>query len=348
MPRARSFPSGPRREHDGVGVPPTSRPDLLSTLYAAIARRRRERYAARPDLRRRLRNPVVSIGNLAVGGRGKTPMTACVAKMLLEMGERPAVLSRGYGRRRPDAGVVIVRDPGGIRADLSRAGDEPLMLARQLPGASVLSSSDRYTAGRLAEHHLGSTVHVLDDGFQHLQLDRDVDLLIVAREDVEQPETLPSGRLREPPDTIIAADAILAEDGVVIEPAEAAPPMFRIRRSPLPPPPDDRGAIAVAGIADPSRFFDELRVAGWTVSDSVPFPDHHPYSARDVKRILARASESGAARIVTTEKDAVRLLPFRPHPVTVVAVPLHVEPQPIETFRDWLADAIRSARDLHA
>ena len=289
----------------------------------------------------------MSIGNLAVGGRGKTPMTACVTKLLLEMGERPAVLSRGYGRRRRDARVVIVRDPDGIRADLARAGDEPLMLARQLPGASVLSSSDRYTAGRLAEHHLGATVHVLDDGFQHLQLDRDVDLLIVAREDIERPLTLPAGRLREPPDTMIAADAILAADDIEVQPADAVPPTFRIRRSPLPPPPDDRPAFALAGIADPPRFFDELRSAGWTLSDSVAFPDHHPYSARDVKNIMAHAGASGAIRIVTTEKDAVRLLPFRPHPISVVAVPLHLEPQPIDQFTQWLSDAIRSARDQH-
>jgi len=159
---------------------------------------------------------------------------------------------------------------------------------------------------------------------------------------------LPSGRLREPPDTIIAADAILAADDVVVEPADAAPPMFRIRRSALPPPPDDRGALAVAGIAEPSRFFDDLRSAGWTLSDSVAFPDHHPYSVRDVKNVLAHAARAGAARIVTTEKDAVRLLPFRPHPISIVSVPLRIEPQPLDAFRDWLADAIRSARDLHA
>jgi tetraacyldisaccharide 4'-kinase len=172
--------------------------------------------------------------------------------------------------------------------------------------------------------------------------------LLVAREDVERPLTLPSGRLREPPDTIIAADAILAADDVMFEPAEAAPPMFRIRRSPLPPPPDAGSALAVAGIADASRFFDELRSAGWTLSDTVAFPDHHPYSGRDVKNIVNHAVASGAARIVTTEKDAVRLLPFRPHSVPVVSVPLRLEPQPIEPFRDWLADEIRSARDLHA
>lgn len=324
------------------------RPSTLSTLYAAIVRRKRERYAARPDLRQRLRRPVVSIGNLAVGGRGKTPMTAYVARTLLEMGERPAILSRGYGRRDRRDGVVVVRDPDGIRADLPRAGDEPLMLARQLPGVSVLSGPDRYLAGRLAEHHLGSTVHVLDDGFQHVQLDRDVDLLIVAREDIARPETLPAGRLREPLDTMIAADAILAaDDDVVIEPEAAALPVFRIRRLPLPAPPDDRSAVAIAGIAEPDRFFADLRAAGWKLADTLRFRDHHPYSARDVKRVLERVEQLGAARIVTTEKDAMRLLPYRPFPVPLVPVPLKIEPEAADAFREWLADSIRAARDLH-
>jgi tetraacyldisaccharide 4'-kinase len=321
---------------------------LLSTLYAAVARRRRERYARRPDLRRRLRNPVVSVGNLAVGGRGKTPMTACIARMLIEMGERPSILSRGYARRDRRDGVVIVRDSEGVRADLDRAGDEPLMLARQLPGVSVLTCADRYLAGRVAEHHLGCTVHVLDDGFQHLQLDRDVDLLIVARDDIARPQTLPSGRLREPLDTLIAADAILAaDDNVVVEPVEAAPPIFHIRRHRLAAPDDSESVAALAGIAKPARFFDDLRTAGWALTDTMTFSDHHSYSARDLQRIVQRARAAGARRIVTTEKDFVRLLRFRPFPLPIVSVPLRVEPQPIEPFRDWLSSAIRSARDLH-
>src|SRR3954470_4593226 len=186
---------------------------MLSTIYAAAARRRRERYARRPDLRRRLRRPVLSVGNLAVGGRGKTPVVAMLARELLAMGERPAILTRGYARTHPADGVVVVRDPEGIRSDLARAGDEPLMLARQLDGVSVLVSPDRYLSGCLAEHHFGATVHVLDDGFQHLQLERDVDIVIVGRDDFARPVTLPGGRLREPLDTLIAADAILTADG---------------------------------------------------------------------------------------------------------------------------------------
>lgn len=320
--------------------------NVLSKLYAAGARRRRERYAARPDLRRRLRRPVVSVGNLAMGGRGKTPLVAAIAKLLLEMGERPAILSRGYARTHPEDGVVVVRDPDGIRADLARSGDEPLMLARQLPGASVLAARDRYTAGRLAEHHLGATVHVLDDGFQHLQLERDVDLLILGRDDIARPLTVPAGRLREPLDTMIVADAILtADDEVSIDPAGPPIPVFGLRRVTATAPANSGPAYAVAGIAEPARFFAELRDAGWTLAHTRAFPDHHAFRTREVERIFADARNAGAVAVVTTEKDMVRLLPFRPFPLPVVGVPFVLQPEPLTEFRDWLGDSLRAARD---
>jgi tetraacyldisaccharide 4'-kinase len=333
---------------------------VLSALYAAIARRRREHYAARPDLRRRLRRPVISVGNIAVGGRGKTPTVACLARELLAMGERPAILSRGYGRRQAEDGVVVVRDADGIRADLDRSGDEPLMLARQLPGVSVLSSSDRFLAGRLAEHHLGATVHVLDDGFQHLQLDRDIDLVIVAGDDLEaDARTLPGGRLREPPDTLLAADAILAADERVFalgpSPRHAPFEIFRVRRTMGPVsqsealPGVDGSAVpsvAIAGIARPQDFFDGLRAAGHNVVQTRGFRDHHRYSRGDLDRVARDARAAGAVRVLTTEKDYVRLLPFRPFPMPVAWVPLTMEPDPLPEFRHWLAGALAGARDL--
>lgn len=320
---------------------------MLSSIYAAVARRRREFYAARPDLRRRLRHPVISIGNLAVGGRGKTPIVACVTKLLMELGERPAVLSRGYARRHADDGVVVVRDRDGIRADLDRSGDEPLMLARQLPGASVLSSADRYTAGRLAEEHLAATVHVLDDGFQHLQLDRDIDLVIVAGEDLaEGARTLPGGRLREAPDTLMAADAVLAADEAAFErrPRDGHYETFRLRRivGDVPRVP----MMAVAGIARPGRFFEDLRSAGYEVVSTASFADHHAYTRRDVDRLLRAARSAGAAQIVTTEKDFVRLLPFRPFAVPISWLPLTMEPDPLPDFQSWLAGALNDARGV--
>lgn len=322
---------------------------MLSTLYAAVVRRRREYFAARPHLRRRLRRPVVSVGNLAMGGRGKTPLVAAIARMLLEIGERPAILSRGYARRHAEDGVVVVRDSTNIHADLDRAGDEPLMLARQLDGVVVMASPDRYLAGRIAEHRLGATVHVLDDGFQHLQLDRDVDIVIIAREDVERPLTLPTGRLREPIDTLVAADAIVtADDDLVVESVPQLDiPLFRLRRR-LGTARTGEPVFAVAGIAGPDRFLNDLQATGWQVAGSMTFRDHHPYSRRDLARIVAAARAAGASAIVTTEKDLVRLLPFRPFAIPITCVPLTMEPDPRGAFRRWLAGSLAAARDVVA
>jgi len=333
----------------------------LSHLYAAVARRRREHYARRPHLRRRLRHPVISIGNLAVGGRGKTPVVACLARLLLDAGERPAILTRGYGRTYSVDGVVVVSGPEGLRADLARAGDEPLMLARQLPGVPVLVSSDRYLAGRLAEHHFGVTVHLLDDGFQHLQLDRDLDLVIVHPEDLgPAARPLPSGRLRETPDALIAADAILAGGAAPTRlqlPDRVDVPLFTLRRAigePVVTGPVPgaalRGApvLVVAGIADPERFLNDLRAGGWSVAGTRLFRDHHPYSRSDVDRIWTAVGKSGAAALMTTEKDFVRLLPFRPFPVPVAYLPLTMEAEPAAEFRRWLDDSLRAARDITA
>jgi tetraacyldisaccharide 4'-kinase len=323
---------------------------MLSTLYAAAARRRRERYARAPELRKRLRHPVISVGNLAVGGRGKTPVVACIARLLRDAGERPAILSRGYARQESVDGVVIVRDAHGIRADLYRSGDEPLMLARQLPGVNVLVCEDRHVAGCLAEHHLGATVHILDDGLQHLTLDRDIEIVLVGREDVARPVTLPSGRLREPLDTLIVADAVLAEEGVVIETAGLPAPVFRMIRR-LGGIATDTGAvppgrpIAVAGIASPAAFFAQLRQIGLEPAETVAFPDHHPFSTRDMRRIFETARRAGASHVITTEKDYVRMLPFRPFPMPAGFVPLTIEPDPLPHFAEWLAAGLRAARD---
>ena len=333
---------------------------MITALYAAAARRRREWYADRPHLRRRLRHPVISIGNIAAGGRGKTPFTAAVVRMLLDLGERPAILSRGYGRTQADDGVVVVRDALGIRADVARAGDEPFMLARQLPGAIVAVSADRYLAGRLAEHHLGATVHVLDDGFQHFQLDRDIDIVLVAPEDLSA-QTFPAGRLREPPDVLIAADAIVAVNGaaasrgsvgdfagVAAEGCET----FAVRRvtgAPMfegPGMGDGEKVLALAGIAEPEGFFRAVRDARIPVATTCAFKDHHPYSVRDVAGLFADAQAAGASALLTTEKDYVRLLPHRPFPLPVGWLPLTMEPEPADAFRQWLVSSMAAARDI--
>jgi tetraacyldisaccharide 4'-kinase len=296
---------------------------------------------------------VISIGNIAAGGRGKTPLAATVARLLLEMGETPAILSRGYGRTDPVDGAVVVRDTQGIRADLARSGDEPLMLARQLAGAIVISGADRYLSGRLAEHHLGATVHLLDDGFQHFALDRDLDIVLVSAADLDGAKTFPAGRLREPSDVLIAADAIVCtDDDMAISVPDI--PVFRAIRSVgdvvfdgAGPPPPTTGAtvVAVAGIANPAPFFQALTQAGWQLGATRTFTDHYPYTAADVARFASDTAAFHAAAVVTTEKDYVRLLPHRPFPVAIGWLPLTITPEPAADFRHWLAVEVGAARD---
>lgn len=320
-------------------------------MYAAAARYRRRYYARRPHLRRRLRRPVISIGNLAVGGRGKTPLAAYVAARLQAFGERPAILSRGYGRRRADDATVVVRDREGIRADLDRAGDEPLMLARQLDGVVVMVSRQRYPAGRLAEDHFGCTVHVLDDGFQHFDLYRDADLVVIAQEDLDG-RTLPAGRLREPIDAAAAADAFVAIDGTILDTLASGRPVWRARRVAAREAFLDTGSlvpagapvVALAGIANPAAFFHDVRAAGWPIVREVRFRDHHRYSRHDVTAIAGAAEVSRASCVLTTEKDFVRLLPFRPFPVPIGYLPLTIAVDRAPEFDDWLRAVLEKAR----
>jgi tetraacyldisaccharide 4'-kinase len=301
---------------------------------------------------RRLARPVVSVGNLRVGGSGKTPTAALLARLLVDAGEVPAILSRGYARTDAQPGVTVVSDGVRLRADLARAGDEPLLLARRLPGVRVLVCEDRYMAGKVAESHLGATVHVLDDGFQHVQLARDVDLLIVDVGDINHPRTLPGGWLREPLSAARAADALLvtgAEDasgvaaiaerlGVSTAFAllrDVEPPVEETIAGPRPLEPGTRVAV-VSGVARPDRFLAESRDAGVEVVASLAFGDHHPYTAADIGRIGQAAAAAGATTVLTTEKDYVRLLPLRPWPFRVAVRPLSVRIEPDAEFSSWL------------
>src|SRR5687767_14460080 len=143
-----------------------------------------------------------------MGGRGKTPLVQYLARTLVADGERPAILSRGYGRLRVEDGVVVVSDGRHLLADLDRAGDEPLMLARDLPGVPVLVCEQRAIAGAMAHHAFGATALVLDDGFQHRQTARDVDIVLVTPADLTG-RRAPFGRLRESPSVLARADAVV-------------------------------------------------------------------------------------------------------------------------------------------
>jgi tetraacyldisaccharide 4'-kinase len=350
--------------HEGLR---RSRAGLLGGVYGRVTHARRAWYSRRPDRRRRLSHPVISVGNLTSGGSGKTPVVAAIARMLRERGERPAILSRGYGRRDATEGVLVVSDGERVLEPVARSGDEPQMLARALGGIPILVSADRYLAGSFAERHFGVTVSLLDDGFQHVQLERDIDLLLVAPRDLEE-KVLPSGQLREPLDAARFADALLvaATDEEVSQVATALghDSAFRVAPRYADPQgprrfgqgslgtPDDAAralsgppprVLAFAGIARPGRFFAALRSLGWDVARELTFRDHHWFTPRDVAAIERAASEAGVSALITTEKDAVRLSPATfALPLLVLAMTVEIEPAAI--FESWLLERLARAR----
>jgi tetraacyldisaccharide 4'-kinase len=327
-------------------------------VYAVTARYRRAWLAGHPSRVRRLDRPVVSVGSLSAGGSGKTPLASLVARRLLEAGHHPAILSRGYGRTAPDDGVTIVSDGTHLCADLARAGDEPLMLARALPDVPVVVSPDRYLAGRVAELHLGATVHVLDDGFQHMVLARDVDLLIVDAADADRPRLLPTGRLREPLSAARYADAILvagegSEAGAIADRLGVADAFTLTRTTGAPVEETGSGpaplktiarTLLVSGIARPARFEADVRAQGLEVAGAMAFRDHHAFTRGDIDRIAAKQRETAAEIVMTTEKDLMRLLIHRPWPFRVAVLPLNVGVEPATDFASWLTGRIAEVR----
>ena len=336
-------------------------------------RLRRRRVERHPHRQRRLTRPVISVGNLSVGGTGKTPVVAAIARWLIEAGQRPAILSRGYARADAPDGVVVVSDGAAERAGIDRAGDEPLMLARQVPKAAVCVSPDRYLSGTLAEQQLGCTVHILDDGFQHIELARDLDVLVTSIGEIPNGRVLPMGRLREPMDAASRAHVLVVSDATAGAAAAEAwnlgiqlsvgshrslgePVSLRLKPdttlrstaggwcAPLGGSSGDAGKIvAIAGIAHPQRFFEELKQAGRNVVETMGFADHHRYSSADIAAIDAKVKASGATAVFTTDKDAVRLEHFT-LPFAAYRVPLTIAFEPPDTlFESVLGAAFAKA-----
>lgn len=328
----------------------------LSAAYGAVATWRRRWYASRPSRRVYLSQPVISVGNLRVGGSGKTPATACIARLLVERGERPVILSRGYARQHASTDVTVVSDRSRVLSDVAHAGDEPLLLAQSLPGVPVLVCADRHRAGLVAEAQFGATVHILDDGFQHVKLARDIDILLADASDLTD-RVLPGGRLREP-----LANASLAHGVIVpavdLETARAIAEQLGVAHAfvmtralgsatalpgsaPLAP---DASVFAVAGIARPERFFDDLRTFGVTLAGTHVFPDHHQFTTRDIAVIVDNARAAGATGVVMTEKDAVRLTGMDLSATAFAAVPLLAHIEPADVFATWIIERLAHAR----
>jgi tetraacyldisaccharide 4'-kinase len=257
-----------------------------------------------------------------------------LGELLKARGIRFDVLSRGY--RRQTSGVALV-DPGGLPRDF---GDEPLLIARRLQ-CPVILGEERYRAGVFAEERFGPQLHLLDDGFQHRQLARDFDIVLVTPDDARD-RLLPAGRLREPLSALGRADAIVLASGA--DPVQfpiAGKAVWRVRRGivakDLPPHP-----LAFCGIARPQGFFAQLRKTGADPAAEVVFPDHHAYTEKDLRDLQFVAEQNQAGGFVTTEKDAVNLGGYLASLKPLSIVPVKMDLADASQALDFLLDTLKN------
>lgn len=273
--------------------------NLLSSIYGTIVQLRNDLYDRGVLKQRRLAQPVISVGNLSVGGSGKTPFVILLGELLKTRNVRFDVLSRGYGRR--TRGVLVV-DPTASSDDF---GDEPLLIARRL-GSPVVVGENRHEAGIVGEKRFGAQLHILDDGFQHRSLARDFDIVMISADDLQE-NLLPLGRLREPLDSLRRASAVVITGEVELkEQPQAAQSVWSVKRGLSISNAPDR-PVVFCGIARPQNFLNQLRNAGIRESAAKFYRDHHRYSEQDVRDLLQLKEKNGSGGFITTEKDAVNL-----------------------------------------
>lgn len=310
---------------------------VLSKAYGEVQSARRWAYRVGLKEAHRPGAPVISIGNITVGGTGKTPCVEMVCQKILAAGGSPAVLSRGYGGKSKTR-AAVVSDGEKVLMTPDEAGDEPVLLATALPGVPVLIGGDRRAAADLAMKQFKVDVLVLDDGFQHLRLARDLNIITMdATNPFANGHCLPRGFLREKLSALSAADVVLLTRSDKTDPAEIQAlkaEISRISRKTIPVLAASHNptclieassgscedlkilkgmkALAFAGIGNHEAFFKDLKILGAKLLQSEPFPDHHRYKQDELKKLDDWAELMNADAMLTTEKDLVRLKPFLP------------------------------------
>jgi tetraacyldisaccharide 4'-kinase len=298
-----------------------------------------------------LRRPVISIGNITVGGTGKTPTVIFLASLFQTRGYKPAILSRGYGGR-TNTDVNIVSDGKSILMDQELSGDEPFMIAKSLDGIPVLTGRTRFLSGKYAVDYLGADLLILDDAFQHRKLARSFDIVLLnAKAPFGNGFLIPRGSLRDPETALRRADTIILT-GTMPDSEEAAACRRHIKRK-FPDIPvltasyqlkdlsrnwkevypisdlKRKRVLAFCGIANPDSFKYSLESAGAEIVSFISYPDHFRYAKGDVEMIAQRAKDERVEMIVTTEKDGVKLSGFSDffRNVYLLRIELVIEPK---------------------
>ncbi|CCQ90290.1 Tetraacyldisaccharide 4'-kinase [Nitrospina gracilis 3/211] len=323
----------------------------VSVFYGLAQKLRVACYRMKILPTRKLEKRVISVGNLTLGGTGKTPTVVCIAEILKRHGYRPAVLSRGYGGESPLA-VNVVSDGRDVLMSPAEAGDEPVMMARRLEGVPVLTAKSRYASGRFAIDNLGADVLILDDGYQHLPLYRDLNIILCDHQDPFGNGCIfPAGELREPLSQIERADVICltryrpSVNHSLIDHNPKQVPVIATQLRPIDlihPPTGKvtplselkgRRVGLFCGIGNPADFKASLEALGAEVVAKFAFPDHYAYRGEDLKEIETRARKNGAELLVTTEKDAVK---FFDHAFELPWHVLRVALEVVEGEEAWL------------
>ncbi|MEK7724376.1 MAG: tetraacyldisaccharide 4'-kinase [Acidobacteriota bacterium] len=306
----------------------------FSLLYEAITKTRRSLYQKGVLSSADLGVKTISVGNITVGGTGKTPLVAYIANLLIEKGEKVCILTRGYGRDNPKE-RILVADGENILADVKDSGDEPFELANKLRGkAIIVADAKRAEAGKWAREKFGATAFILDDGFQHLQIRRDLDIVLLDATNPFGNETLlPTGILREPLESLKRADAVVITLANLVEDISNIKakvlqinPTCKIFVSknrfnrfinlkeffhPVPKIPtaniQNLKSLAFCGLGNPDSFFAQLRQEKFNLAYSRTFNDHHIYRQNEIQKLERDAIRKNADVLLTTAKDAVKL-----------------------------------------
>lgn len=323
---------------------------FFSLPYGGVVRARSFFYATGLLKTKTLPCPVISVGNITTGGTGKTPHVMALAKGLMQRGIAVAILSRGYKARQSSGSLVS--DGHALLLSPEEAGDEPFLMAQTLTGVPVLTGKDRFASGKIALERFGIQGLLLDDGYQHLRLHRDLDILLIdSQTGFGDPHLLPRGWLREPLSHLSRADLFLLTK---VKPPEACQLLTTSLRQAYPSKQifhshyeplglmgprgewkeiqslERKKVLAVSGIADPASFSSLLKTCGMQVVEEVIYPDHHPYTAKDLT--LLRKKMEGVDWVVTTEKDMVKLKVFNMDSFPLLALRIEVKLREEEGF----------------
>jgi tetraacyldisaccharide 4'-kinase len=298
---------------------------LLSKIFSFFVSRRNIKFDNSNEIVK-CKVPVVSVGNLSVGGTGKTPFVQMLTKYFLSKNFMPGIVGRGYKRK--SKGEIIVGDTTGLKVNATIGGDEMVLLADSLRVPVIAHDSKSLAAISMQEKYNVDLI-IVDDGFQHRKLHRDLDIVLIDKETNDKPELMPAGRLREPISSLIRADIVcimgsfslnedirknIRPDAVVInvKPIQTNPyylsdkQQIKLRDAKE----TQVKVFAFAGIAKPNRFFDMLKDLGFICVATHSFDDHYGYIKSDIELLIKKCKENNCTNIATTEKDAAKIIEF--------------------------------------